>query len=121
MPHRIRLMLVNQRTMLTNTIHAHMAEFGVVAPIGRRGVDDLLAVLSDIDDHRVPALARDCPIATAEQLLLVKKLILEMDRRITACHRSNEMSRRLAEIPGLGPLLATAWSPQCFAVHTWHL
>ena len=108
MLHRIRLMLVNQRTMLTNTIRAHMAEFGVVAPIGRRGVDDLLAVLSDIDDHRVPALARDCLIATAEQLLLVKKQILEMDRRITACHRSSEMSRRLAEIPGIGPLLATA-------------
>jgi transposase len=72
------------------------------------GVDDLLAVLSDIDDHRVPALARDCLIATAQQLLLVKKQILEMDRRITACHRSNEMSRRLAEIPGIGPLLATA-------------
>lgn len=108
MLHRIRLMLVNQRTMLTNTIRAHMAEFGVVAPIGRRGVDDLLAVLSDIDDHRVPALARDCLIAAAEQLLLVKKQILEMDRRITACHRSNEMSRRLAEIPGIGPLLATA-------------
>ena len=108
MLHRIRLMLVNQRTMLTNTIRAHMAEFGVVAPIGRRGVDDLLAVLSDIDDHRVPALARDCLIATAQQLLLVKKQILEMDRRITACHRSNEMSRRLAEIPGIGPLLATA-------------
>ena len=47
MLHRIRLMLVNQRTTLTNTIRAHMAEFGVVAPIGRRGVDDLLAVLSN--------------------------------------------------------------------------
>ncbi len=60
MLHRIRLMLVRQRTLLSNTIRAHMAEFGIVAPIGRHGLDDLLAVLSDLDDVRVPALARDC-------------------------------------------------------------
>lgn len=108
MLHRIRLMLVGQRTMLSNTIRAHMAEFGIVAPIGRRGLDELLAVLSDLGDERVPALARDCLVAVAEQLMLVKGKILDMDRRITACHRSSDMSRRLAEIPGIGPLLATA-------------
>jgi len=108
MLHRIRLMLVGQRTMLSNTIRAHMAEFGIVAPIGRRGLDELLAVLSDLGDERVPALARDCLVAVAEQLMLVKAKILDMDRRITACHRSSDMSRRLAEIPGIGPLLATA-------------
>lgn len=108
MLHRIRLMLVGQRTMLSNTIRAHMAEFGVVAPIGRRGLDELLAVLSDLDDERVPALARDCLVAVAEQLLLVKTKILDMDRRIAACHRTSETSRRLAAIPGIGPLLATA-------------
>jgi transposase len=108
MLHRIRLMLVGQRTMLSNTIRAHMAEFGIVVPIGRRGLDELLAVLSDLDDERVPVLARDCLVAAAEQLLLVKKKILDMDRRIAAYHRSSDMSRRLAEIPGIGPLLATA-------------
>jgi len=108
MLHRIRLMLVGQRTMLSNTIRAHMAEFGIVAPIGRRGLDQLLAVLSNLDDERVPALARDCLVAVAEQLMLVKSKILDMDRRIAACHRSSDMSRRLAEIPGIGPLLATA-------------
>ena len=108
MLHRIRLTLVSQRTMLSNTIRAHMAEFGIVAPIGRNGLDQLLAVLSDLDDQRVPALARDCLVAVAAQLLLVKDKILDMDRRITACHRTSEMSRRLAEIPGIGPLVATA-------------
>jgi transposase len=108
MLHRIRLMLVGQRTMLSNTIRAHMAEFGIVAPIGRRGLDQLLAVLSDLGDERVPALARDCLVAVAEQLMLVKGKILDMDRRITACHRLSDMSRRLAEIPGIGPLLASA-------------
>src|SRR5882762_4193555 len=47
MLHRIRLMLVRQRTLLSNTIRAHMGEFGIVAPIGRQGLDRLLAVLSD--------------------------------------------------------------------------
>jgi transposase len=108
MLHRIRLTLVSQRTMLINTIRAHLAEFGIVAPIGRNGLDQLLAVLSDLDDDRVPALARDCLVAVAEQLLLVKRKILDMDRRIMACHRTSEMSRRLAEIPGIGPLVATA-------------
>jgi transposase len=108
MLHRIRQMLVGQRTMLSNTIRAHMAEFGIVAPIGRRGLDELLAVLSDLDDERVPALARDCLVAVAEQLMLVKRKILDMDRRITTCHRSSDMSRRLAEIPGIGPLVASA-------------
>jgi transposase len=85
MLHRIRLVLVRQRTMLSNTIRAHMAEFGVIAPIGRNGLDQLLAVLSDLDDERVPALARDCLVAVAEQLMLVKGKILDMDRRIAAC------------------------------------
>src|SRR5260370_3662252 len=58
MLHRIRLMLVRQRTLLSNTIRAHMAEFGIVAPIGRQGLDRLLAVLSDVDDERAPWMPR---------------------------------------------------------------
>lgn len=108
MLHRVRLMLVRQRTMLTNAIRAHMAEFGVVAPIGRQGVEKLRAMIDDSSDERIPSLARRCLAALGEQLLLVKKQILEMDRRILVCHRSSEVSRRLAEIPGVGPLLATA-------------
>lgn len=85
-----------------------MAEFGIVAPIGRNGLDQLLAVLSDLDDQLVPALARDCLVAVAEQLMLVKRKTLDMDRRIVAYHRWSDMSRRLAEMPGVGPLVATA-------------
>jgi hypothetical protein len=59
MLHRIRLMLVCQRTLLINTIRATWRS-SVVAPIGRHGLDGLLAVLLDLDDERVPTLARDC-------------------------------------------------------------
>src|SRR5689334_590829 len=107
MLHRVRLMQVRQRTMLTNAIRAHLAEFGVVAKIGREGVDELLLLVRD-GDKRVSELARACILALAQQLVLVKRQILEMDRRITVYHRANEVSRRLAEIPGVGPLLASA-------------
>src|SRR3954454_23501807 len=107
MLHRVRQMQVRQKTMLTNAIRAHLAEFGVVAKIGREGVDELLLLVRD-GDERIPELARACVLALAEQLVLVKRQILEMDRRITACHRASEVSRRLAEIPGVGPLLASA-------------
>jgi transposase len=107
MLHRVRQMQVRQKTMLTNAIRAHLAEFGLVAKIGREGVDELLLMVRD-GDERIPELAQACILALAEQLVLVKRQILEMDRRITACHRANEVSRRLAEIPGIGPLLASA-------------
>jgi transposase len=107
MRHRVRQMQMRQRTMLTNAIRAHLAEFGLVAKIGREGVDELLLWVRD-EDERVPELVRACGLALAEQLVLVKRQILEMDRRITACHRANEISRRLGEIPGVGPLLASA-------------
>src|SRR4051812_13419034 len=107
MRHRVRFMLVKQRTMLTNAIRAHLAEFGLVARVGREGADELVALVRE-GDAPIPDLARACVLALAEQLVLVKHQILEMDRRITAHSRASEVSRRLAEIPGVGPLLASA-------------
>jgi len=101
-------MKVRQKTMLTNAIRAHLAEFGVVAKIGREGVDELLLMVRD-GDERVRELARACILALAAQLVLVKRQISgDGPGRITACHRANEVSRRLAEISGIGPLLASA-------------
>jgi transposase len=85
-----------------------MAEFGIVAPVGRRGVEQLLAVSTDANDKRVPEVARGCVAALGVQLRMLKAQILEFDRRIMAWHRSNETSRRLDAIPGIGPALATA-------------
>jgi transposase len=87
---------------------AHLAELGTVAPVGRNGVEELLDVVADPDDHRVPEVARECLFALGEQLRVLKAQILEFDRRIMAWHRSNETSKRLDEIPGVGPALATA-------------
>jgi transposase len=87
---------------------AHLAEFGIVAPVGRNGVEELLDVVADPDDDRVPEVARECLAGLGVQLRMLKAQILEFDRRILAWHRSNEMSKRLDELPGVGPVLATA-------------
>jgi len=109
MLHRVRLMLTRQRTQLSNSIRAHLSEFGIVAPIGRRGIDQLLAAVADAGDTRVPAEARLCLQMLAAQLGVVKVQILETDRRIRASARETELGRRLMEVPGVGPLLASAF------------
>jgi transposase len=108
MEHRTRQLFVRQRTQLINALRAHLAEFGIVAGVGRNGVERLVKVIEDDRDERVPASARDCLLALRDQLASVKQQILEADRRLLAWHRASEVSRRLDEIPGVGPLIATA-------------
>ncbi|RIV82290.1 IS110 family transposase [Aurantiacibacter zhengii] len=109
MLHRVRLMLNRQRTQISNAIRAHISEFGVVAPVGRLGVERLLEVVADAGDDRVPEDARLCLQMLAAQLDVVKQQILENDRRVLASARRTELGRRLMEIPGVGPLLASAF------------
>ncbi len=108
MLHRTRHLFIRQQTAVINAIRAHLAEFGIVARVGRHGVEDLLRVVGDPSDRRLPEVARACLAALGAQLRMLKAQILEFDRRIMAWHRSNETSQRLDEIPGVGPALATA-------------
>jgi transposase len=64
--------------------------------------------VADPSDRRVPEIARACLASLGAQLRVLKAQILEFDRMINAWHRSNETSKRLDEIPGVGPVLATA-------------
>jgi transposase len=106
--HRTRHLFIRQQTAVINSIRSHLAEFGVVAPVGRNGVDQLLGVVADANDKRLPEVARACVAALGAQLQMLKAQILEFDRMIRAWHRSSEVSRRLDEVPGIGPALATA-------------
>ena len=63
---------------------------------------------ADPKDNRVPEVARECLAALGRQLHMLKAQILRFDRHIMAWHRSNETSKRLDAIPGVGPALATA-------------
>jgi len=104
--HRTRQTLIGQRIQLSNSIRAHMAEFGLVAAAGREGLQRLIDSLSASDE--VPDTARACLLMLAAQLRLASAQILEADRAIAASVRSNEAARRLMGVPGVGPLLASA-------------
>ena len=106
--HRTRLVLTRQRTQLSNAIRGHMAEFGLTAAIGREGLGRLIAVILDGADERVTREARVCLAMLVDQLRLVNLQILENDRLIRTNARATEAGRRLMEIPGVGPLLASA-------------
>jgi transposase len=108
MLHHTRHLFIRQQTAVINAIRAHLAEFGIVAPVGRKGVEELLKIVADASDQRVPEIARACVAALGAQLRMLKVQILEFDRRIMAWHRSSAASKRLDAIPGVGPALATA-------------
>jgi len=108
MLHRARHLFIGQQTAVINSIRAYLAELGIVAPVGRRGVEQLLEIVADTTDRRLPEVARVCLAALGSQLRALKAQILEFDRRIIAWHRSSATSQRLDAIPGVGPALATA-------------
>jgi transposase len=106
--HRTRLMLTRQRTRIGNAIRAHLAEFGIIAPAGRQGLDRLIATIADEGDARVPPLARACLAMLADQYQHLVANLLDTERAIRADSRATELGRRLQEIPGVGPLVASA-------------
>jgi transposase len=108
MLHRTRHLFIRQQTSVINAIRAHLAEFGIVAPVGRHGMEELLHVVADVSDKRLPEVARACLAALGGQLRMLRAQILNFDRMIMVWHRSNETSKRLDELPGVGPTLATA-------------
>src|ERR1700746_924869 len=108
MLHRSRQLLVCQRTMLSNAIRGHMAELGIVSAKGRKGTAELLEVIANEEDDRIPAAARLSLAVLARQYAVITTEIGAIEKHIHAWHRSCEESRRLEEIPGVGPIVATA-------------
>src|SRR3974390_1335782 len=108
MLHRARHLFIRQQTAVINSIRAYLAAFGIVAPVGRRGVEQLLEAVADTPHHRLPEGPRACVAALGGQLRALKAQILEFGRRIIAWHRSTAASKRLDAIPGVGPKLAPA-------------
>jgi transposase len=108
MQHRTRDLLMRQRTQLINALRAHLAELGIVAAQGREGIQELLAIVADNDDQRIPIDARASLMLLAAQLQALQTLIGLSEKRIMTQHRSNEASKRLETIPGIGIIGATA-------------
>lgn len=108
MLHRARRLLVTQRTMLANAVRSHLAEFGIVEAQGEAGLGRLVAIAVDTSDPSLPAAAREALAMLAAQMKDAEAKIEALDREILAWHRADEASRRLATIPGVGPVIASA-------------
>ena len=108
MLHRARQLLVRQRTMLSNAIRGHLSELGIVSAKGRNGTDELLEIIGKDADSRIPLAARSVLKVLAAQYSAIGAEIASISKSILVWHRSCEPSRRLEEIPGIGPIVATA-------------
>jgi transposase len=108
MLHRARELLVRQRTMLINALRGHCGEFGLVVAQGASKVTALIEMIEDPEDEDLPALARAALGSLVEQLRMTQIQILGLEKKLKAWHRTNEASRRLETIPGVGVITATA-------------
>jgi transposase len=98
----MRDQLVARRTQLTNTIRGYAAEFGLVAAKGLDKIEPLLARTAA--DESLPILARELFAALGAEYAELKPKLRKIEAQLLAWHRQNELSRRLAEIPGVGPI-----------------
>ena len=108
MLHKARELLMRQQTMLVNALRGHMAELGMVAPLGRGKVEDIIAVIEDDEDESIPALAKAALKPLVAQLRANEDATAALDSEIKAWHKGNAASQRLATIPGIGILTASA-------------
>jgi transposase len=110
--------LIRRRTQLTNTIRGYASEFGLVAAKGLAKIEPLLGRIAT--DGDVPELARDLFAVLGQELAELERRIGLVEAKLMAWHRDNELSCRLAEIPGVGPIGACllaikVTNPQRFA------
>jgi transposase len=117
--HRVRELLVRQRTTLGNALRAHLAEFGIVAPQGQAGLAGLRRLVEGGDVPGLPAEALTALKMLSAQWAGLAEQIRDLERAIVRRHRSDELSRRLATVPGIGPLTATALAATVGDAHTF--
>jgi len=108
MLHRTRDLLMRQRTQVINALRAHLAELGITAEQGTTGLKELLRIIANDDDERLPVDAYASLVVLAAELQAMQTLIGSLEKRLMAQHRKNEASRRLETIPGIGFVGATA-------------
>lgn len=106
--HRSRDLLVRQRTQTANVLRALCGEFGIVVAKGRVPLCELAAIIADSNDARLPPAARLALQPLLDQWEHLAQNIIRIEREIVAGNRGNEACRRLATIPGIGPIIASA-------------
>jgi transposase len=101
---KVRETLIGQRTALINTVRGHAAEFGIIAG---KGVGKVVPLLSAIEQEAaIPPAAREMFVLLGQQIDEIDTRIKEVDAKLNAAHKANEVSQRLVSIPGVGPITA---------------
>jgi transposase len=107
---KVRESLVAQRTLLVNTLRGHAAEFGVIAGKGLSKIGPLLAVIEQ--EAAIPSEVKDVAALLGQQIAALDTRIKEIDVKLSAAHKANAVSQRLATIPAL--TLAIEIDPAAF-------
>jgi transposase len=107
-PHRARQSFVTARTAQANQIRGLLAEFGLVIPQGLAALQHQLPSLLGDADNGLPGMFRDLLFTLSSHLSELHHQVQALTQQIENIHRANPLSRRLAQIPGIGPLIATA-------------
>ena len=102
----VRQQLIARRTQLSNAIRGYAAEFGLTAAKGLDKIEPLLARIAQ--DESLPALAREMFAIEGREYAQLQVKLKAIEAKLMAWHRANAASRRLAQIPGVGPIGATA-------------
>lgn len=108
MLHRTRRQLVEQRTGASNSLRGLLGELGIIAPPGAMGMAALLRIVDDSGDARLPKIARQALMALAVHLRSCNAQVAAMDKTIAEWHSSSDESRRVASIPQIGAITASA-------------
>jgi len=106
--HRSRSLLITQRIQLVNALRAHMAEFGVIFPQGLAGAALAIKTLKEGKDKSIPAFAQNVLLSLVSQLEHLRQEIKKLDQQMMAWHKTNADSQRLATVPGIGHVTASA-------------
>src|SRR6478672_1850214 len=108
MQHRARDLLMQQRTQLINAMRSHLAELGIIAPQGREGIKELLAIVANNNNQHLPNDARASLVVLAAQLQALQTTIGAIEKRIVKQHRASKDSKRIQTVPGIGEIGASA-------------
>jgi transposase len=106
--HRTRELLISQRTQAINALRAHLAEFGLIFPQRNTGVAQAMKALQESKDADLPALVQQVLRELVDQIEHLRKEISTLDRQMVTWHRANADSQRLATVPGVGVVTASA-------------
>lgn len=108
--HRARQSFVQARTAQANQIRGLLAEFGVIVPVGIVHVTKQVPALMELAGDDVPLMLRGLIDRLLDHLKVLDTHVQQLELQIKTWHRDHAISRRLEEVPGIGPITASALS-----------